>query len=237
MKQFSLKDSTLSVESPPTFRIRKAKDADIDMLTAIHLRSFDARDHLVVRLGKKYVKAMYKFFINSPYTYVLLAEDSEKCLGLIGGSDRMYNGLLFRATLRQAIIGIITHPWLMFDRELIERFLKIITRKKLFGETTAHETGVGYLAFSGIETSARGMGLGNALYRQAMLECIDLGCKKVRLGARPKTNIGPTKIAQRYGFRVIPELETDVIRFWEGEAGTIKEIIQKELQDTSQLQR
>ena len=156
---------------------------------------------------------------------------------MIAGCDRMYNGIMFRATLREALTGIITHPWLMFDKELLDRLLKIIMRKKLVGETIARETGVGYLAFSAIETSARGMGLGNALYRQGMLECIDLGCKKIRGGVRPKTNVGPTKILQRYGFRVIPELETDVIRFWEGEAETVKEIIQKELQDTNQVQR
>ena len=55
--------SILSVESPPAFRIRRGTNADIDTLTAIHLRSFDSQSHLVVRLGKNYVKAMYKFFL------------------------------------------------------------------------------------------------------------------------------------------------------------------------------
>jgi ribosomal protein S18 acetylase RimI-like enzyme len=134
---------------------------------------------------------------------------------------------MLRSTILSVILGILKHPWLLLNKEFFIRAIKILLRRKIVGEINRNEKGIAYLAFAAIDPSYRGKGLGDTLYRNAIIECIKRGCKRVRGGVRPKNNPGPTKILSRYGFTVEKELETNSATFWDGEPDVIMSILEK----------
>jgi ribosomal protein S18 acetylase RimI-like enzyme len=207
------------------FIIRKASITDIDILVSLHLQCFDKKTHLIVGLGRSYIRAMYKWFIISCETFILVAEHQSYIVGLIAGSDGSYNRPMLRGTILFVVFGILKHPLLLFNKEFLKRAIKILLGQKIVGEICRNEKGIAYLAFAAIRPSYRGKGLGDVLYRNAIIECIKRGCKRIRGGVRPKDNPGPTKILSGYGFTKEKELETNSTTFWAGEPDIIMSIL------------
>jgi hypothetical protein len=59
--------------------IRLATPADVDALVELHNASFSPEDNVPTMLGKDYVRATYRWQVNSKQAYALVAESWEAC--------------------------------------------------------------------------------------------------------------------------------------------------------------
>ncbi len=190
-----------------SFKIRLANLKDLDSLVELHWKSFSKEEHLAVRLGKAFIRAVYKWFITSPYTFTVVAEDGGQIIGLTTICDRAYSSLMFKNTLKNVIWGTLTHPSLLFNEELVGRLSTFLQRKKDVGEDSGDNTGVSHLAFIAVDKSARGKGIGIELLLFVKKVSRQRGNLKMRAGVY-KGNAASIKMFQKGGFEIVPALES-----------------------------
>jgi len=188
--------------------IRPATIADLDALVDLHLRSFSPKDHLAVKLGTGYIRSVYHWFITSQETFTLVAEHENKIVGLTTVCDRFYNKPMLGNTLSQAMAGILLHPWLILDAEILERLYTFFLKRKRAEKTVRNkEPLVSQLAFIAVDNSMRGKGLGVQLLKQAKNESHKRGGAKMLAGVY-ENNLSSIKAFEKAGFHILPNSVT-----------------------------
>jgi len=195
-------NETTKQEKP--FRITFATLDDMDALVTLHYKCFTKEDHIALRFGKPFIIATYKWFITSPGTFVVIARDGNRLVGFQTVADRPYDGPMLRASWREALIGLISHPWLAFDPELLGRLWRLVFRRK---KDTFDNDQEAQLAFIGVDPQARGRGIGKALVIAAVQACHKRGLNLITTGVM-RQNQRSLAMLQRAGFVEVPELGT-----------------------------
>ena len=118
-----------------SFTIRLATSADVDALTELHCASFTPQDHVPVMLGDRYVRATYHWLVMSAISYVLVADDGGRIVGLIAVADRSFTGPMFKACMGEFVLSITRHPGLLLQGKLWRRLFRQ-TRCDVAGNTS-----------------------------------------------------------------------------------------------------
>jgi ribosomal protein S18 acetylase RimI-like enzyme len=106
-----------------TIRIRRAALEDLDDLVDLHYASFEPREHMALYLGRDFIRAMYRWFIGSPRTVTIVAEDQGKIVGLHTGCSGPYFNLMFTQNKAATVRSFVRRPWVIFYPVILKRFM------------------------------------------------------------------------------------------------------------------
>lgn len=182
--------------------IGPATPADIASLTALHLAIFSKIEHLALKLGRPFIRAVYRWFVTSPGTLVLVARHGDRLVGFTAFSDRPYNMPMLRACKWQVLLGLLRRPWLMLRPDWLYRLASHCLTKK--GRSLGK---VAQIAFTGIAADLQGQGLGRALKHASIEVCREWGAETVVTGVL-RENVQARVLNESAGFLEVPELSS-----------------------------
>ncbi len=186
------------------FQITFATLDDVDSLVTLHYKCFTKRDHIAMRFGKPFIWASYKWFVTSPETFIVIAKHGDKLVGFQSVSERPYDAPMLRAGWREALLGLVLHPWLAFHPELLGRLWRLLFRRHKEITDNIQEA---QLAFIGVDPQSQGKGIGKALVIAAVNSCQERGLKLVTTGVL-KQNTRSLAMLKGAGFVETPERGT-----------------------------
>jgi ribosomal protein S18 acetylase RimI-like enzyme len=149
--------------------IRQMTEADLESVIRIHRESFPGSRS--TELGGRFLKKMYKWFINNYPDFSLIAVVDSTPSGLITGSLGSYSQKLFRYTLPEVAFGFVTNPRLLLRQGLFAlsfRHLKgLFTRPSIPPGVMLSGQGSLVASLGSIAVGQRGRGknVGDALMR------------------------------------------------------------------------
>ncbi len=112
---------TPPVQELARLRVRRAVLSDLDAIVRLHHESFSADDSLVGLLGPGYVRAAWKWAIESPLNTTLVADDDGRLEGVMSICERSYFGPLLGETRGALVRALLRRPWIVFDGKLRRR--------------------------------------------------------------------------------------------------------------------
>jgi len=183
-------------------RISPATHADVAMLTALHLACFSEDEHFALMLGQPFIRAVYQWFVTSPGTLVLAARLGDRLVGLTAFSDRPYNLPMLRACKWQALLGLLSRPWLILRLDWLRRLAALLLLRK-----PPSPQQVAQIAFTGIAPGFQGHGIGRALKLASIQACREWGVGSVITGVRAE-NLRARALNEQAGFVEVPGLSS-----------------------------
>jgi GNAT superfamily N-acetyltransferase len=188
-----------------SFRITFANLDDVDALVALHLKCFSDEDHIAVMFGEDFIRTAYKWFVTDSKTFVLVAKakQGDNLIGFTTLSEGGYNVPMLLAAKWCALRGLLRRPWLIFHPELLLRLFRMIfpSRKHRLGGKFAQ------IAFTGVESKFRGMGISKALKRESIRVCRERGMQALITGVK-RENVRAKAMNVSAGFVIVPEWST-----------------------------
>ncbi len=186
--------------------IRLATMVDVDALTELHYASFTPDEHVPVMLGKAYVRATYIWQTTGKQSYVLVAEDHGKIVGLVAVCDGQFTRPMFMACLPEFLRCLITHPTLIFKKKLWSRLFRrpdiSVRSKKL-----ADYPGFAQMTIGVVDENCRGKGVFPLLVAATKVYSKARGSRAIRAGIY-KTNVPSRRVFIKGGWIESPELQT-----------------------------
>lgn len=186
--------------------IRLATVGDVDALTELHYASFTPDEHVPVMLGKPYVRATYVWQTTGKRSYVLVAEELGKIVGLIAVCDGPFTRPMFMACLPELLRSLITHPTLIFKKKLWSRLFRrpdiSVSSKKL-----ADYPGFAQMTIGVVDENCRGKGVFPLLVAATKIYSKARGSRAIRAGIY-KTNVPSRRVFIKGSWIEIPELQT-----------------------------
>jgi GNAT superfamily N-acetyltransferase len=157
-------------------------------------------------LGKHYVRATYVWQITGKRSYVLVAEELGKIVGLIAVCDGPFTRPMFFACLPELIKSLVRSPGLLFQKKLWKRLFRRPDISK-GNESIADYPGFAQMTIGVVDTEYRGMGVFPALVNATKIYSKTRGSKAIRAGIY-KTNQPSRRVFIKGGWIETPELET-----------------------------
>jgi ribosomal protein S18 acetylase RimI-like enzyme len=190
-------------------QIRRATEADLVAVTALHLEAFSAEDHVPVMLGPAYVRATYRWQLADHRTYLLVALDGGCVVGLVSVCDGPYTKPMFLACLPQFVWSLLRRPALAFNRRLWSRLLRRPGGQLPSGEGA----GIAHLMNIAVAEDHRGRGVFAAMSQAALAESRERGARAIRTGVY-RSNVASRRAFAKAGWVEVPELATaDTLTF------------------------
>ena len=188
--------------------VRYATINDLKALVDLHYRCFSKEEHLAMVFGRRFIEAAYKWFLTSNNTFAIVVEDEGVVTGLTTVADMPYNNPMLNNCRIEAILGLFTHPWIVFNPEIGKRFFKLIAGKPEVSESGRDEKNVAHLAFIAAHPGYRGKGIGSALLKKSMEIAKSRGLRYHRAGVY-KNNIASINMFKKLGHIELKELESE----------------------------
>jgi ribosomal protein S18 acetylase RimI-like enzyme len=192
--------------SNQNFTIRQATIDDLDKLTELHMACFTPEQHLPVLLGKRFVKATYQWHLTSGHCYIVVAEEGNTILGLIGACDFSYERPMLKACIINFIISLLLNPALIFNKQLWRRFL-VRRYSNPFGTILSEYPVISQITFVATASQSRGKGISGELVKKIKVLSKSRGSRAIRVGVY-KYNEPSKKVFIKRGWNEVPELET-----------------------------
>ena len=177
---------------------------DVDALVTLHYKCFTEADHIAMEFGKRFIYSTYRWFVTSPGSFVVVAKQGENLVGFQSVSAFPYDGRMLLASRREAFIGLLSRPWLVFHPELLRRLFGLLLRrhKKILDHKK-----IGQLAFVGVDPGIQGKGIGKAIIKATVTICRERGMDELITGVL-KHNTRSIAMLEGAGLVIAPELET-----------------------------
>jgi hypothetical protein len=187
-------------------RIRLAEIRDLDKLTDLHCASFKPEDHIPVMLGKRYVRATYKWLTTSPDAYTLVAEIDNRLVGLVAVCDKSFTKPMFMACLGEFILSIFSKPTLLFQVKLWARLFRH-SDSSTKGEFIAVYPGMAQMTIGAVDANYRGKAIFPTLVEATKTYSKARGTRGIRAGIY-KANESSRRVFIKGGWIETKELET-----------------------------
>jgi len=192
-------------------------EEDIEGISRCHLQCF--KNSLSSKLGIAYTKKTFEWFLNNDHRFLFHITIDGEVAGYCGGFIPRYIGdgstsNIMQYTIRQAFIGIIFHPWLIFQKDVIGLYPLIFrnVKKKIFKRgrssvalqpVTAIDKRVG-LVVIGVHPQHRGSGLFQRLMHEFEAKALLHQIHKLVLSVK-KDNVRAIKAYTKQGWFIIKE--------------------------------
>lgn len=169
-------------------KIEIANIKDLENLTTLHCASFKPEEHVPMMLGKDYVRATYKWLITSNESYVLVARDNKKIMGLIAVCDGSYTKPMFIACLPEFIKSLLAKPTRLFSKLLWGRLFR--KPQEFVGNIPDNEdtTGFAEITIGAVDTLYRGSGVFGELVSESRFTSYKRGSIGIIVGVYKKNN-------------------------------------------------
>ena len=191
----------------PAFLIRIATAKDIDCLTELHCDSFRPEDHILVILGKDYVRATYRWLVTSRQAHCFVADSGPKIIGMVAVYDGSFTKPMFLACLPEFIRSLLRSPRLIFEKKLWNRLLRHSEPSKE-AKRIVEYPGFAQLTVVAVDSLWRGTGIFPALVEAAKTYSKSRGSVAIRAGVY-KFNQPSRRAFAKSGWIEMPELETN----------------------------
>jgi len=198
------------------YKLINSTSNDLLNIAQCHKQCF--KRSLSSKLGLLYIKKTFEWFLNSPNRFLFHIANDDGVIGYCGGftpqfiGDGSTSGIIQYA-MRQAIVGVALHPWLLFNNEVIEMYPLIFknVQKKLSAKKAkiitrpveSFDRRVG-LVVIGVHPGHRGLGVFQNLMHEFELRAANQGIYKLSLTVK-KDNIGAIKAYTKQGWFVTNE--------------------------------
>ena len=106
--------------------IREAKKKDCDTVASIHAEYFPYS--ALSKMGRRFLRLMYCFFVDSPDSFLLIAEEGGEIIGIVSGSKNL-NKLQKRFILK----NIFVLPFILFTKVISFVFWREAIEVLLYG--------------------------------------------------------------------------------------------------------
>jgi GNAT superfamily N-acetyltransferase len=193
--------------------IRSANSADIDALTDLHCASFLPKDNVPMMLGRRYVRATYRWLVGGLESYAMVADHYGNIVGLIGVCDRSYSAPMFRACLAEFALSLIGSPSLLFRRMLWRRLFARSSKSESTGVDIASYPGMAQMIIGAVAANFRGQGVFPSLVEATVPVSKARGSRAIRAGMY-KTNPPIRRVFEKLGWVEVPALETSCHVFY-----------------------
>lgn len=147
--------------------IRQMQLSDIPEIAMLHREIFP--NSRSTRLGWRYLRKMYRWFLEQNPRLCLVAEQEGRIVGYVVGALAGYGRRIFRYAIMEVIFGLLVHPPMWFKKEtfsLSRSYLKAFSPVRVHGQNQPVKEISISLADIGVAPSARGQGIGLRLVRK-----------------------------------------------------------------------
>lgn len=188
------------------YTLKIAISDDLDKIVDLHLASFTSDEHIPVLIGRKYVKANYKWLLSHKNAFILIAKDNDRIIGLQSVSIGPFEIPMFLACLPALCYSMLTNPKLIVNKQLWKRLIRISNKLK---PGKNKKTGkYAHFIIGIVDADYRGKGVFSAVVNAAVQKCKENDCKIIYTGIY-KNNLTTQRIFLKYGWKICPELETN----------------------------
>jgi glycosyltransferase involved in cell wall biosynthesis len=146
--------------------VRPAIPGDIDALVELHCTSFSPSQHVPMMLGKRYVRAAYRWQVTSKEAYTLVAESDGRIVGAVSVCDGPFTARMFRACLSQLLSAVVGRPSLLFEESLWKRLVRRSRRREDRDRGLLGQPNVAQMVIGVVHRDYRGGGVFDALVEQ-----------------------------------------------------------------------
>lgn len=173
---------------------------DLDNLVKLHYQCFKPNEHMIMVLGRSFVRDVYKWFLTSENIVISKAEVSGNLVGFIVSCKGPYRRQMFMNNKLSAIQAFLFRPWLVFHPKIIKGAIEVLSGSNKIGEILKKEGDFGHASLIGIHPDYRRSGYSMALIRETFNQLRDLGWKKL-IGIAYEDNIASQHMMQKMGFK------------------------------------
>lgn len=164
-------------------------------------------------LGLKYVMRMLAWYLESDNTFLFYLSVNGRCVGYCGGMVKTHTGVgsasgMAQFSLGAAVRAFSVRPWLLFHRELREKYQFIV--KNLFRFLVRHRPALSSanaidpyvgLVVIGVHPEVQGAGYGSLLLKEFERIAQEKAVKRMMLTVRPE-NERAIRAYQRNGWTI-----------------------------------
>lgn len=190
----------------PGLIVRAATMDDIPALTELHLTSFRPEEHVLVMLGREYVRATYRWLLTSRNCYCLVADLNGRIIGLVGVCDGPYTRPMFLACLPEFVKSLLRSPQLLLQKKLWLRVLRHAEDSQIGREIAAHPD-IAQITIVAVDAACRGLGVFPALIAAVQICSTSRGSRAIQSGVY-KFNHPSRRAFVKAGWVETQELET-----------------------------
>ena len=187
--------------------MRLATRTDVDAMTALHMSSFSADDHLGALLGPGFVRASYLWHVTDSMAWVIVAELHGQVVGLLGMCDGPFTKRMLRGCSTAFAAALLRRPRLLADRRLWSRLVRTKATPAWVAQFCA-EPGVAQMTIGAVDAKTRGHSVFPALIARCEVEGRARGLQAVRAGLYTQ-NVPCYRAFVKSGWTEVPELGSD----------------------------
>jgi GNAT superfamily N-acetyltransferase len=187
-----------------TIKYREATPADIDALVDLHFTSFTAREHMAIYLGRDFIRTMYRWFLDSPRTVTIVAEEQDGIVGLHTACNGPYFSLMFTENKAATLRAIMLRPWVICYPTIIRRLLRAFFAKNHRLQELSADKSFMNLGIIAIHPDYRHKGLGIALLEGLVKEGRKRGWHKFYLITYKRNKLAALTLKSSGGWRQEP---------------------------------
>jgi len=187
--------------------VRAACAGDLERVVQIHLDSFPAGESLISLAGPRFVRAAYRWAIESAESYALVAEESGRVVGFVAVCDRAYLRPLLVSGWKTLMLEVLLRPALLFSPALRRRFVRrpVHAHPELSEPSSA--PGSAQLFTVAVDHGARGRGVFRALAKGAEEASRSRGSRRIHAGVY-RRNVVSRRAFESSGWVPSPAEET-----------------------------
>ena len=193
-----------------TVVIQEFEPEHLDGVVRLHHECFSVDINLSMRLGPKFLRATYKFFLDDPKSFGFVAFCQDKMVGFVCGRLGLFAGALNRYRAPVGALALLGRPWILFEvdfrKRLMQAVAKFTARKKAVQDADAtpkRDGPTATLASLGVHPDYVHLRLSDRLLAAAESFCKSEQMQFVRAGVW-RSNISSRFLYRRRGYTEDP---------------------------------
>jgi GNAT superfamily N-acetyltransferase len=193
--------------------VRLATIHDVDALTDLHLASFQREEHVLMILGRSYVKATYSWLVTSKHAYALVADLTGQIIGLLGVCDSPFAWPMFKACSGALFLSVAKNPSLLLEKKIWQRVFRRPQHRKTPGGGIFKLHGIAQMTIGAVDVRYRGHGIFGRLIEASKETSRPRGTRAIVAGVY-KRDSSSRRVFIKSGWPEVPELETPQTVFY-----------------------
>jgi ribosomal protein S18 acetylase RimI-like enzyme len=198
------------MESKPSFAVRRPEIEDLDKLVDLYFSCYSPREHLAMCLGKSFMRDVFRWFLTSEQTFVLVADQNGKFLGFLTVCNGPYHKLMFLNNKKAAMKAFLLRPWILFDPKVLGRFADALFKSDSLHDGEMSGSDIAHCSILGVHPQCRTGGVASIMIGEMVKECGRRKWTKMR-AAIYKTNMASRRLMLKLGWEELPLSKEKVI--------------------------